>query len=111
MGDRNENGDLFLDFCAQNELVIGGTLFKHKGIHKYTWTLPNGHTKNQIDHVAVKNKYRRSVLDVRTMRGVDIYSDHELVVATIKIILERRKSKSQRNLRARYETNKLACQI
>ena len=36
LGDRNENGDLFIDFCAQNELVIGGTLFKHKNIHKYT---------------------------------------------------------------------------
>ena len=61
-GDRNENGDLFIDFCAENELVIGGTLFKHKNIHKYTWTSPNGRTTNQIDHVAVKSKYRRSVL-------------------------------------------------
>ena len=37
---------------------------------------------NQIDHVAVKSKYRRSVLDVRTMRGADINSDRELVVAS-----------------------------
>ena len=43
------------------------------------------------------------------MRGADIYSNHELVIATIKIKLERRKRKSQRNLRVRYETNKLAC--
>ena len=84
LGDRNENGDLFLDFCAQNELVIGGMFFKHTDIHKYTRTLPNGHTKNQIDHIAVKNKYRRSVLDVRTMTGADIYSNHELVVATVR---------------------------
>ena len=35
LGDRNENGDLFITFCAQNELVIGGTLFKHKEIQKY----------------------------------------------------------------------------
>ena len=68
LGDGNENGDLFIDFCAQNELVTGGTLFKHKNIHKYNWTLPNGHTTNQIDHVAVKSKYRRSVLGLRTMR-------------------------------------------
>ena len=109
LGDRNENGDLFIAFCAQNELVIGGTLFKHKNIHKYTWTSPNGHTTNQIDHVAVKRKYRRSVLDVRTMRGADISSDHELVIAKIKIKLESRKRKNQRSLRARYETNKLIC--
>ena len=30
LGDINENEDLFIDFCAQNELVIDGTLFKHK---------------------------------------------------------------------------------
>ena len=100
---------MFIDVCAQNELVIGGTLFKHKNIHKYTCTSPNGHTTNQIDHVAVKRKYRRSVLDVRTMRGADISSDHELVVAKIKIKLESRKRKNQRSLRARYETNKLIC--
>ena len=109
LGDRNENGDLLIDFCAQNELVISGTLFKHKNIHKYTWTSPNGHTTNQIDHVAVKRKYRRSVQDVRTMRGADISSDHELVVAKIKVKLESRKRKNQRSLRARYETNKLIC--
>ena len=28
LGDRNENGDLFIDFCAQNELVIGGDPFQ-----------------------------------------------------------------------------------
>ena len=43
------------------------------------------------------------------MRGADISSDHELVVAKIKIKLERRKNKNQRHLRARYETNKLIC--
>ena len=32
----NENGELFLEFCAINDLVIGGTLFKHKDIHKFT---------------------------------------------------------------------------
>ena len=28
LGYRNENGDLFLDFCPQNELVIGETQTK-----------------------------------------------------------------------------------
>lgn len=27
-----------IDFCEQNDLVIGGTLFQHKTIHKLTWT-------------------------------------------------------------------------
>lgn len=27
LGDMNENGDLFVDFCGLNGLVIGGTIF------------------------------------------------------------------------------------
>ena len=49
---RNDNGVRFVDFCATNSLVITTTSFPHKDIHKYTWTSQDGHTRNQIDHVA-----------------------------------------------------------
>ena len=29
IGVRNENGERFLDFCTENNMIIGGTLFKH----------------------------------------------------------------------------------
>ena len=47
-GEMNENGFLFAEFCQTQNLVIGGSIFPHKGIHKLTWTSPNGVTKNQI---------------------------------------------------------------
>ncbi|VDO60327.1 unnamed protein product [Schistosoma margrebowiei] len=34
--ERNENGERFADLCAFNKLVIGGTIFPHKHIHKTT---------------------------------------------------------------------------
>ncbi|CAH8465305.1 unnamed protein product [Heterobilharzia americana] len=37
----NENGELFAEFCAFNDLVIGGSVFKHKDIHKATWISPD----------------------------------------------------------------------
>ncbi|CAH8643264.1 unnamed protein product [Heterobilharzia americana] len=37
----NENGELFAEFCAFNDLVIGGSMFKHKDIHKATWISPD----------------------------------------------------------------------
>ena len=32
----NENGGRFADLCALNQLVIGGSIFPHKRIHKAT---------------------------------------------------------------------------
>ncbi|XP_005107012.2 uncharacterized protein LOC101846162 [Aplysia californica] len=48
---RNENGELFAEICATNGLVIGGTVFPHKQIHKSTWASPDQQTENQIDHM------------------------------------------------------------
>ena len=43
--------------CVMNDLVIGGTIFKHKNIHKTTWISPNGRDKNQIDHIMINGRY------------------------------------------------------
>nr|KAG5711950.1 hypothetical protein BaRGS_026391 [Batillaria attramentaria] len=87
-GTQNENGELFTEFCTTNDLVIGGTIFPHKTIHKTTWTSPDGRTVNQIDHITIGRKWRRSLLDVRAKRGADAASDHHLVIAAIKIKLK-----------------------
>ena len=34
LGDMNENGEKFADMCALNNLVIGGSVFAHRKIHK-----------------------------------------------------------------------------
>ncbi|VDO86023.1 unnamed protein product [Schistosoma margrebowiei] len=36
LGERNENGERFVNLCAFNKLVIGGTIFSHKHMHKAT---------------------------------------------------------------------------
>ena len=65
MRTRNENGELFTDFCMTNNLVIGGSIFPHKEIHKATWYCPHGITRNEIDHIAISRRYRRFLYDVR----------------------------------------------
>ena len=88
-GNINDNGERLVDLCGTNNLVIGGTIFPHRGIHKLTWISPNGRDKNQIDHIIINGKWRRSLQDVRVMRGADVASDHHLVVANIKLKLKK----------------------
>ena len=68
------NGERLVDFCADNSMVIGGTLFPHPTTHKRTWISPNGRDKNQIN-----GTWRRSLLDVRVRRGADVGSDHHQI--------------------------------
>ena len=78
LGEMNDNGEMFADFCSFNKLVIGGSVFPHKKAHKVTWVSPDNRTKNQIDHICISSKFRRSLMDARAKRGADIASDHHL---------------------------------
>ncbi|VDP31675.1 unnamed protein product [Schistosoma margrebowiei] len=89
LGERNENGERFANLCGFNKLVIGGTLFPHKRIHKITWTSPDHSTQNQIDHICINKTFRRTIEDIRTKRGADIASDHDLLVAKMKLKLKK----------------------
>ena len=62
LGSRNENGEQFAEFCAFNSLVIGGTLFPYKKVHKATWVSPDHVTENQIDDICISQRFRRSML-------------------------------------------------
>ena len=40
LGTMNNNGERLADMCAFNRLIIGGSIFPHKRIHKITWVSP-----------------------------------------------------------------------
>ena len=72
LGERNEAGERFIEFCDTNELRIMNTCFKKPKIRLYTWTSPDGKYKNQIDYVLLKRKWKSIVQDVRTRSWVII---------------------------------------
>ena len=89
IGQVHDNRERFKGPCGFNHLVIGGTIFPHKTVHKASWVSPDGKTENQIDHFTISKKFRRSLQYVRVKRGADIGSDHHLLVGKVKIKLKR----------------------
>ena len=96
-GVANDNGGRLINFCQENNLIIGGTIFQHKDIYKWTWTSPDGQTRNQIDHVLINRKWRSSLQDVRVLRGADVGSDHYLIRVKLKLKLRKVKKREQRS--------------
>ncbi|XP_052224834.1 uncharacterized protein LOC127840456 [Dreissena polymorpha] len=106
LGTTNENGELFTDFCANNDLVIEGTISSHRDIHRKTSRSPDMATENQIDHIAISRRWRRPLADVRAYKGADIGSDHDLVIAKLRVKIARVK-KSGLQRQPMFNTSKL----
>ena len=63
LGTQNDKGLRLCEFSQLNGLVIAGTLFPHKDIHKATWVSADGGVRNQIDHLLISGQWRSSILD------------------------------------------------
>ena len=51
LGVQNEAWQRLIEFCQENTLVMANTLFQQHKRKLYTWTLPNGQHRNQVDYV------------------------------------------------------------
>lgn len=104
LGMRNERGDRLVEFCQNEEMVITNTTFKLCKRRLYTWTAPgdgiNGNiVRNQIDYILIRRRFRNSVKFVKTYPGADISSDHNPVVAVIRVKLKKvSKKKHKKNI-------------
>ena len=75
LGVWNEAGQMLIEFCQENTLVIANTLFQQHKRRLYTWASPDGQHRNQI------------VIFFAAKDGEAVYSqqkqDQELTVAQI----------------------------
>ena len=53
IGERNERGDLWTEWCSTHAQVILNTWFQHHRRHLYTWESPGDGTRNQIDYITI----------------------------------------------------------
>ena len=90
-GDRNKNGEELVDFAVSNSLQIMNTSFPVHPRRLYTWTEPDGETRHQIDYIAIQRDHAKIIRSSRTLPGADCGSDHEPLIADIKMKLRCKK--------------------
>ena len=82
--ETNDGGLKLLDFAAYNNLVLANTLGNHKPFRRCTWHSPDGIHHNQIDYTLAKKRFRSGIKTARTRTfpGVDVGSNHDMVMMT-----------------------------
>jgi hypothetical protein len=70
-------------------------MFPHWNMCKYTWSSAGGKTHNQTYRILTDRRWHSSILDVRSVKGVDCDTDHYLVVTKVRERLEVSKQVAQ----------------
>jgi len=87
--DKDEAGQMLIEFYQENTLVIANTLFQRHKRRLYTWTSPDGQHQNQIDYILCSQRRRNSIQSAKTRPGADCGSDHELLIAKFRLKLKK----------------------
>lgn len=89
LGARNDRGNTLVQFCQQEEYVIKNTFFKMSPRRLYTWKAPsdkgNKIVRNQIDYFMTNKRFQNSMTRVAAYPGADIGSDHNPIVADLRV--------------------------
>nr|CAH8875878.1 unnamed protein product [Trichobilharzia regenti] len=81
-GRRSDNGDRLLQLCADHNLFLASTNFRHSHRRSATWRPPSAKQAwTQIDHIAVSFRWRGCIQDCRSFWSTCLDSDHALVCA------------------------------
>ena len=106
LGRKNRRGQMLINFCERNGLIVTNTWFRKPKRRLYTWKTPGDRGRHQLDYILVKHRFRNSVKDVQTLPGADIDSNYNLLVAKIctrlKKIIRFQKRRSQWDLEKLY---------
>ena len=92
LGNRNQRGEMLIEFAAQNKLKVMNTFFKKSSSRKWTWQGPNNSVKNEIDYILSSRP--DVVKDVNVITRANMGSDHRPVFAKVKINTRRETSEN-----------------
>ena len=82
-------GQRLIEFCQENTQVIANTLFQQHKRRLYTWTSQDGQHRNQTVSILCSQRWRSSIESTKTRPGADCGSDHELLIAKLRLKLKK----------------------
>ena len=103
---QNEAGQRIIEFCQKNTQVIAYTIFQQHRRRLYSWTSQDCQHRNQIDYILCSQRGRSSIHSAKTRLGADCGSDHELLIAKLRLKLKK-VGKITRPFR--YDLNQIPC--
>ncbi|XP_062914140.1 craniofacial development protein 2-like [Mobula hypostoma] len=99
LGERNERGEKWVEWCKMNNQVIMNTYFKNHPRRLWTWKSPGDNTRNQSDFITINQRFRNSVTQCKTYPGADCNSDHNPVACHVKVKFKKlKKQKPEQSL-------------
>jgi len=61
LGERNDRGDVFVDWCRDNNQVISNTWFQNHKRRVWTWDNHTRTTRKQIDYFTISQRHRNAM--------------------------------------------------
>ena len=89
----NNNGKRLSDLCVENNLVIGGTLFKHRNIHKTTWRSPDNNSILQEEQELNIDSFNQALMETsKTLLGYRRKKKEEWIKSDTWTTIDERKA-------------------
>jgi endonuclease/exonuclease/phosphatase family metal-dependent hydrolase len=64
---KNHMGQMLINFCERNGLIVTNTWFRKPKRRLYTWNAPGDWSRHQLDYILMKKRFRNSIKDVQTL--------------------------------------------
>ncbi|VDM00977.1 unnamed protein product [Schistocephalus solidus] len=91
LGGCNDNDLLLLRTCAEHCIMLTNTFFRLPTREKTMWMHSRSWRWQLLDYVLVRRRDRQDVLVTKAIRDADGWTDHHLVLSTMRLRLQSRR--------------------